>query len=297
MRVDMTAVSLTMVVTALMGGGQPAREVTVESNVQYCTGNGQPLLMDVFIPARRTSRPTPAVLWIHGGGWAKGDKSANSGAQFLAEAGFLTASLSYRLTDVAPFPAQIEDCQCAVRFLRANASRYGIDPGRIGAAGSSAGGHLAELLGTSSDRAELQGTGSWAGVSSRVQAVASYFGVSDLTQPFPADTMPVIVKLLQGSPAEKPKLARQASPLLAVSKTDPPLFLVHGEEDRDVPFDQSVRMADAYHRLGLPVQFVAVKNAAHDFAHVGAGPITPSVEAIHQLTVDFFKRYLVGNGR
>lgn len=265
----------------------------VMSDVQYCTGRGRPLLMDVFIPNHRSQPPTPAVLWIHGGGWEQGDKNGHSGAAFLANEGFVTASLSYRLSGDSPFPAAIEDCKCAVRFLRANASRYGIDPDRIGVAGSSAGGHLAELVATADPSAGLEGDGGWRNVSSKVQAAASYFGVSDLTVPFPNDTVPVIVKFLRGTEREKPELYRRASPIFYVSKNDPPLLLVHGEKDDVVPFDQSARMAETYRRVGLLVEFIAVKNAGHDFQHIGEAPISPSVENIHQKTVEFFKRYLV----
>ena len=268
-------------------------QFNVVSDVQYCTGGGSPLLMDVFIPKQRNGTPTPAVLWIHGGGWERGDKSGNSGAQFLADGGFVTASLSYRLSGDSPFPAAVEDCKCAIRFLRASAPKYGIDPDRIGVAGSSAGGHLAELVATADQSTGLEGNGGWQNVSSKVQAAASYYGVSDLTTPFPPDTVQVIVKFFRGTEKEKPQLYRKASPILYVSKDDPPLLLAHGENDDGVPFDQSVRMAEAYRRLGLSVEFIAVKNAGHDFQQIGNAPISPSVEIIHQRTVDFFKRYLV----
>jgi acetyl esterase/lipase len=124
------------------------QEFTLDANVEYSSGGGRPLLMDVFIPKHRIRTPTPAVLWIHGGGWEMGDKSASSGAKFLANSGFMTASLSYRLSGESPFPAAIEDCKCAIRFLRANALKFAIDGDRIGVAGSSAGGHLAELVAT-----------------------------------------------------------------------------------------------------------------------------------------------------
>src|SRR5271165_4020224 len=126
----------------------PEPKFTVISDVEYCKGGGQPLLMDVFIPRNRIRTPTPAILWIHGGGWERGDKNGNSGALLLADEGFVTASLFYRLSGDSPFPADIEDCKCAIRFLRANAGKYGIDPNRIGVAGASAGGHLAELVAT-----------------------------------------------------------------------------------------------------------------------------------------------------
>jgi acetyl esterase/lipase len=268
---------------------------SVVSDIQFCTGGGKPLLMDILIPKQRNRTPTPAVLWIHGGGWEHGDKNAHVNAAFLASGGFVAATLSYRLSGDAPFPAAIEDCKCAVRFLRANASTYGIDPDRIGVAGSSAGGHLAELVATTEKSVGLEGDGGWPTISSEVQATASYFGPSDLTRQFPADTVPVIEKFLRGTEKEKPELYRQASPIFYVSKNDPPLLLVHGEKDDGVPFEQSVRMADAYRRAGLVVEFIKVKNSGHDFEHQGHGPISPSVETIHQRTIDFFKRYLVSN--
>ncbi len=268
-------------------------QFVVVSDVQFCTGGGRPLLMDVFIPNHRNRVPTPAVLWIHGGGWDHGDKNGHPGAAFLANEGFVTATLSYRLSGDSPFPAAIEDCKCAIRFLRANAPQYGVDPDKIGVAGSSAGGHLAELVATADQNAGLEGEGGWQNVSSKVQAAASYFGVSDLTMQFPQDTVQVIVKFFRGTEKDMPALYRKASPIVYVSKDDPPLLLVHGEKDDGVPFNQSVLMAKTYRRAGLAVEFIAVKNAGHDFQHMGDAPISPSVEIIHQRTVDFFKRYLI----
>jgi len=193
----------------------PEGEFTVVSDIQYCTGGGRPLLMDVFVPKHRNRTPTAAVLWIHGGGWERGDKNGNSG---------------------------------------------------------------------------------WQKVSSKVQAASAYYGVSDFTvgaMQFQHRTGKVVVKLFRGTEKDKPDLYRKASPVFYVSKDDPPLLLAHGEQDELVPFDQSVRMADAYHRIGLPVKFIAVKNAGHDFEHVGDGPVSPSLETIHQETVDFFKRFLL----
>jgi acetyl esterase/lipase len=270
----------------------PEAQFAVLADIQYCTGGGTPLLMDVFIPKHRNSTPTPAVLWIHGGGWAMGDKNGNSGAKFLANEGFVTASLSYRLSGVSPFPAAIEDCKCAIRFLRKNALNYGINPDKIGVAGSSAGGHLAELVATANKAAGLEGTGGWQDVSSRVQAAASYYGVSDFTARFPQETDEFIEKFLRGTEKRKGQLYRKASPIFYVSKDDPPLLIVHGDKDNSVPFDQSVRIIEAYRRVGLPVEFIAVKNAGHDFEQVGNAPISPSVELIHQRTSDFFKRFL-----
>ena len=274
----------------------PESQFTTISDVQYCKGGGKPLLMDVFIPQHRLRTPTPAVLWIHGGGWERGDKNGNSGALLLANEGFVTASLFYRLSGDSPFPADIEDCKCAIRFLRANATKYGIDPDRIGVAGASAGGHLAELIATADESAGLEGEGGWQNVSSKVQAASAYYGVSDFTvgaMQFQHHTGQVVLKLFRGTEKDKPQLYRAASPILYVSRGDPPLFLAHGEQDDLVPFDQSIRMAEAYRRLGLPVEFIAVKNAGHDFEQVGANSVSPSVEEIHHKTIAFFKQHLV----
>jgi acetyl esterase/lipase len=254
--------------------------------------------MDIFIPSQPSKSLTPAILWLHGGGWERGDKNGNSGAILLAGAGFITASIFYRLSGDEPFPADIEDCKCAIRYLRANATKYRIDPDNIGVAGASAGGHLAELVATSYKDASLEGNGGWQNVSSKVQAASAYYGVSDFTvgaTQFQHHTGRVVVKLFRGNEKEKPNLYLQASPIHYVSKNDPPLLLVHGERDDLVPFSQSVEMAKAYRREGLNVEFIAVKNADHDFEQVGPEPISPSVEEIHQRTIAFFKRYL-GHG-
>lgn len=284
-----------LLLLASAAGQSSPQHFDITADVQYCTGGGQPLLMDLFVPTEHAKAPTPAVLWLHGGGWERGDKNGNSGALLLADAGFITASIFYRLSGDAPFPADIEDCKCAIRYLRANANKYGIDPDRIGVAGASAGGHLAELVATAGEEAGLEGSGGWAGVSSRVQAAAAYYGVSDFTVgalQFQHHTGKVVVKLFRGDEKEKPEFYRKASPLTYVSKNSPPLLLAHGEKDDLVPFEQSVKMADAYRKAGQPVEFIAVKNAGHDFEQVGPEPLSPSVDEVHQRTIAFFRHYL-----
>jgi acetyl esterase/lipase len=290
-----------LVLVALPLAAQTAKPRNgVFTDVKYCTGAGKPLLMDVFIPKHPIRNPTPAVLWIHGGGWERGDKNENSEALALAHEGFVTASLNYRLSGDAPFPADIHDCKCAIRFLRANAARFGIDPERIGVAGASAGGHLAELVAAAGPGAELEGKGGWPGVSSAVQAASSWYGVSDFTvgaMQFEHHTGQVVVKLFRGTEDEHPELYRQASPIFYVSKDGPPLLLAHGEKDDVVPFDQSVRMAEAWRKAGLPVEFIPVKNAGHNFYQAGIAPISPSDKFIHKQTIAFFKQYLAGQAQ
>jgi acetyl esterase/lipase len=275
---------------------RPTADYDVAADVRYCTGGGKPLLMDVFIPRARIQQPTPAVLWLHGGGWERGDKNGSSGARFLAAAGFVTASIYYRLSGEAKFPADIEDCKCAIRYLRANASRYGIAPERIGIAGASSGGHLAMLAATADETAGFEGSGGWPNVSSRVKAVVSYYGPTDfrtLAVDFGARAQAAITKLL-GVPFEDhcDRYAR-ASPITYISAGDPPLLIFHGDGDTLVPFSQSERMRDAYRKAGLSVEVVKVGNANHDFEPVdNKRPLSISIEQVHQTTIDFFRQRL-----
>ncbi len=268
----------------------------VISDIQYCTGGGQPLLMDVFVPGQRLRTPTPAVLWLHGGGWERGDKNGSSGAELLVAQGFVTASIFYRLSGDWPFPADIEDCKCAIRYLRANAEKYGIDPARIGIAGASAGGQLAMLVAMADEKAGLEGAGGWPNVSSRVKAVSSWYGPTDFTvgaTEFEHHTGRALVKLFRGTLAEKPEDYRRASPITYVSVSSPPLLLVQGDKDEMVPYDQALRMKQRYESVGATVEFISVQNAGHDFKAAADLPISPSIEEIHQRTIDFFKKYLL----
>jgi acetyl esterase/lipase len=276
---------------------QPTAEYSVQANVQYCTGAGKPLLMDVFVPHVRIRRPTPAVLWLHGGGWERGDKNGSSGARFLASAGFVSASIYYRLSGEAKFPANIEDCKCAIRFLRVNARRYELDPDRIGIAGASSGGHLALLAGLADERAGLEGAGGWANVSSRVSAIASYYGPTDLTAisaDFGTRAQAAIIKLIGTTPQESPATYRRASPISYVVSGKPAILMFHGNGDTLVPVEQSKRMLDACLRAGLPAELIKVGNANHDFELVDSRePLSITIEQIHSMTVEFFKKQLL----
>ena len=271
-------------------------DYTVVVNVRYCTGGGKPLLMDVFLPHNRIQTPTPAVLWLHGGGWERGDKNGSSGARFLAAAGFVTASIYYRLSGDAKFPAAIEDCKCAIRYLRTSAAQYKIDPKRIGVAGASSGGHLAMLAGTADEKAGLEGEGGWPGVSSRVRAVVSYYGPTDfrtMTADFADRAKVAITKLLGVRFQERTAAYANASPITYISPDDPPLLMVHGDGDTLVPFSQSERMLQAYARIGLTANLVKVGNGNHDFEPLSPNqPLSISLDRIHEITIEFFKNHL-----
>ena len=181
----------------------------------------------------------------------------------LAEQGYVVATVSYRLSDVAPFPAAVQDVKCAVRWLRANAERLHVDPDRIAMAGGSAGGHLSMMAGYVTDNPELEGTGGHPEVSSRVQAVVNLYGPTDLTTDFARDN-DVVVKFLGGeSYADKPELYRLASPNTHVSADDPPTLILHGSIDTVVPIDQAELLVDKLKEAGVPYEYDRVEGWPH----------------------------------
>lgn len=268
--------------------------VRIISDVTYCTGGGHPLLMDLYLP-NKFPHAVPAVLWLHGGGWRNGDKKNSWIVIKLAERGLVAASANYRLIGEAGFPAAIEDAKCAVRFLRANADQYGIDPERIGIAGLSAGGHLAMLAATAPASANLEGSGGWAKVSSRVSAVLSWYGPTDFSvgpTAFERGHGPSIKDFLGGTPEENPENYKNASPIHWVRKGDPPLLMIHGQDDTTVPFDQSLRMEKAYRAAGNSAKLIPVRNAGHNFESVPGKRISPSARKIKRLSVTFLLKTL-----
>lgn len=243
--------------------------LTEKLDVTYARYGDRTLEMDIFRP-KESWGTLPAIVCIHGGGWKSGSRiNHHKVAQALAARGFVTASISYRLSGEAQFPAQIEDCKAAVRFLRANCKAYGIDPDHIGAIGHSAGGHLAALLATSAGVRELEGTGGNADFSSAIQAVVPMGGQTDLqsqrTREISGeeDRGAIWRQFLGGSLDDKPGTYRLASPLFHLDKTDPPCWLITGEND-----DTSTR-ADAFRakmtEFGTPIQLTVIKDAPHTF--------------------------------
>lgn len=273
--------------------GLPPLSVTAVStdyklikDVAYGTGGGLPLYLDIYEPLTPVATPTPAVIWIHGGGWSGGDKYPSQ-VTLLAQAGFFCVSINYRLSGEAKFPAAVEDAKCAVRWLRANAASYDVDSNAIGVWGASSGGHLALMVACADESAGMEGDGGWAGVSSRVQAVCSYYGPTDLSLAF---GQPMVESFL-GASAD-PAVYQRASPIYYVSKNDPPLLMVYGDEDNLVPLSQAQEMLTAYRKFGLSVQLIVVKNAGHGLGQVGTAPISPSRAEYEQAVINFFLRYL-----
>lgn len=264
------------------------------SDVVYATVGGRALHLNLTIPVGAPSKPRPAVIWVHGGGWIEGDYHDTFADDYgLNDQGYVTGSVEYRLSGEAKYPAQIHDCKAAIRFLRANAAKYGIDPNRIGVWGGSAGGHLVALLGTTGGIQALEGDQGNLGYSSRVQAVCDFFGPTNLTESgikgYTPDIGALIEGLLGGPVKERRGLARLASPVEFASKDDPPFLILHGEVDTLVPMSQSDELYDALHRAGADVRLVKVKHAGHGFAPTGTDP---SFEELKKIVQDFFRRTL-----
>jgi acetyl esterase/lipase len=265
--------------------------VKVERDLEFARVGEVPLLLDLYRD-ETSSEPLPLVVWIHGGGWVGGDKANNAMGVPLAGQGYVVASINYRLSKAAPFPAQIEDCRAAIRWLRAHAARYGIDPKRVGVWGSSAGGHLVALLGTAGDATRWDTVGGDADQSARVQAVCDFYGPANLD----VAKMPgkgrgpesPVGRLLGGPVDERKELARQASPVTHVSADDPPFLIFHGEQDETVPIEQSEMLAEALLKAGVEVRFVRVKNAGHGFRPDSE----PSGAQIRAMVAEFFDKHL-----
>lgn len=248
-------------------------EIVQEENITYGKGGDRALKLDLARP--EGDGPFPAVVFIHGGGWRGGHRAGYRGE--IAEAarrGYVAVTVSYRLTEADdqgkakyPFPAQVHDVKCAVRWLRANAARYRVDPKRIGATGGSAGGHLSLMLGLTDAKAQLEGTGGHADRSSRVQAVVNYFGPTDMIElcRTSSGAKPIVASFLDGTPEEVRDRYLAASPTKYVSKDDPPTLSLHGADDRLVPSDQARLLDKKLKAAGASHTLVLLDGQGHGF--------------------------------
>ncbi|NQV28554.1 MAG: serine hydrolase, partial [Rhodopirellula sp.] len=271
MRFSASRHTVSLIVILIVGLSEtrptPAAEDTrSHKDIEFASVDGHSLKLDVYLPV---AKKPPLVVWIHGGGWHAGSK-AGCPVTWLTEHGYAIASISYRLTDRAIFPAQIHDCKAAVRWLRANADKYGYRTDRIAVAGSSAGGHLAALMGTSGDVKELEGNvGGNLDQSSRVDAVVDFYGATDFvlrskTQPHRANLEgSVVYRLLGGGADQKVELGKQASAAFHVTPDDPPFLVFHGDNDQTVLLDQSQRIVEVYSKAGLPIALHVLKGSGH----------------------------------
>jgi acetyl esterase/lipase len=265
---------------------------TVQRDVCYGTVSGHPLLLDIYEPGEYSSGLLPAVILIHGGGWISFDKSTmQTMGMFLARSGFVAFSIDYRLFHEKEnlWPAQLDDVQRAVRWIRANAAKYSVDPQHVGAFGHSAGAQLAALLGMEDTRDNSDPA--LAKYSSKVQAVVDVSGPTDFTAHNDPDAIGFLTAFFGGDYAQHAKVWQGASPAFHAAKDVAPFLIIHGTQDESVPLAQAQELADKLKQAGAAVKFVTVEDV-HTFR-------TP--EARRRLafeTREFFTEYLrPGSGR
>jgi len=246
----------------------PDGGMIVHRDLAYAPSGHRLQKLDLYLPGG--GERLPLILHVHGGAFLGGDKSDGVPLEYVTR-GYAVASINYRLSGDAVFPAQIEDCKAAVRWLRSNASKYGLDPDRFAAWGASAGGHLSALLGTAGSAREFE-VGGFPEVSSKVQAVVDYYGPSDFLQMDghrmpdgmvhdPADSPES--RLIGGAIQENREKVARANPVSYITKNAPPFLIVHGDSDPLVPHHQSVLLAEALSRAGVAVVFYTVKGGGH----------------------------------
>ena len=256
-----------LALSSLLCGSNIAAQEPTARDVEYAKVAGISLKLDLYLPAKRSA---PLIVWVHGGAWRAGTKDSPSCLN-LVDHEYAVASVDYRLSTQAPFPAQIHDIKAAIRFLRAKAPDYGYDSSKIGIMGSSAGGHRAALVGVTNGHKELEGSiGTNLDQSSAVQCIISLYGASNLQSILSQSTehglsvrVPALQLLLGGHPDEKPGLAKLASPVAHLDKNDPPLLLIHGTADPQMPPQQSEDLAKAYEAQNLPVSLILIPGAKH----------------------------------
>ena len=241
-----------------------------QRDLVFAVVDGKTLALDLYLP---DTAEASLVVWVHGGAWNGGTKASVPKAlvQALLTERMAVASVDFRQASEARFPAQIHDIKAAIRFLRAKAASYGYRTDKVAIAGSSSGAHLAALVGVTNGHPHLEGTvGDHREQSSSVHAIVSYFGASNLTTilaqstPFGVNMRrPALERLLGALPDQAPELAALASPVAHVDAADPPLFLLHGDQDPQMPIKQSHELHGAYAKLKIDVHFQVVHDAAH----------------------------------
>jgi acetyl esterase/lipase len=273
-------------------------DVTVIHNIAYREGPSRQWKLDLAMPKAAGGASRPGIVVIHGGGWLEGDKSSFASREHgvpgniadFAALGFVAVTINYRLSAEAPFPAALEDCKCAVRWLRAHAKEYHLDSDHIGAFGNSAGGHLAMLLGMIGKDAHLEGDGPYQDQSSHVQAIVSDSGPIDLAEQYRSGVLREVCSRFMGGPPEGDLAApyKRASPSEQITQKTPPLLLIYGVGDAQIPVETADRFVLALGRAGL-------KDVSyHRLAHVDHCPYSLiRVATLRPVVDEFFVRTLM----
>ncbi len=253
--------------------------IEVRKDIAYAGTDNARQKLDLYLPKKRASdKPLPVIVFIHGGGWKQGDKASGAAqvTRFVQGGEYAGVSVGYRLTNEAQWPAQIHDCKAAIRWVRGNAKELGLDADKIGVWGTSAGGHLVSMLGTSGDVKELEGTlGSFTANSSRVSCVVNFFGPENfVTMVAQTSTMDRTTKdypealLIGGRVQDVPEKAKAASPVTYVSADDPPILTAHGTKDPLVPYDQALELDAAMKKAGAKHLLIEMTDGGHGFRNV-----------------------------
>lgn len=266
--------------------GPPVPGVHMQEDIEYGRGGDTPLFLDLYTPENRQG-VLPGILLFFGGSWKYGRKDQlRVYAQYLAANGYVVGAVQYRLREAGQWPNSIQDAKCAVRWMRAHAAEFGIDPGHIGVLGNSAGGYLSLMTAYTAGQPEFEGDGGWADEDSSVQAVVDIYGPTDFTEPIRRDHN-AVVSYMGGRYEEMPERFAKASPILQLSEKSPPTCVIHGTVDQLVPVTQSDRLVEKLQDFGIPYEYSRINGWPHAMdAAVAVSNHTKSL-ALH-----FFNRYL-----
>jgi len=248
-----------------------AEGMAYEADIVYANLGGFDCKLDLFY-SKTANKPMPVIVWFHGGGWSSEDLTRKYRPEqelaVLAREGFFIVSADYRLIQQTPFPACLQDCKCVIRWVRAHAEKYGLDPDRVGVIGESAGGHLVALLGVTDGIAELEGDGPYQEYSSRVQAVIPWYAPADMAGRTEGDRALAMAQRFCGTDdvQEADRIMKLMSPIRHMDRTDlPPFLFVHGNADRLVPYQNSVDMCEKMKANGMDAELVTVDGQGHGF--------------------------------
>ena len=289
--------TLALLTTSLLA--QLPAGIKLEKDIAYIEGGDEAQKLDIYLPETPSDKPLPLIVHIHGGGWRAGSKFPCPVSAMVVK-GYAVASVEYRFSQKAIFPAQIQDCQAAIRWLRAHAKQYNFDTDHLGAVGGSAGGHLSALVGTSGGKKAFPAIGGHLDQSDRVQAVIDIYGPADFSTVvqqaaedknvkniFAFNTPSDPYSSLIGTKLDDKPKADAVSPVYYVSKDSPPFLILHGTHDTLVPYAQSVQLEAALKAQGVPVWLQTLPGSGH------GGPAFGKPATI-QLMQAFFDKHLKG---